>query len=62
MEAKYFEYKVTESKDYYVFATGPEEALRKFGNYQHYNEGPYETVVENLGEAGEEDLMYFNVA
>ena len=58
MQAKYFKYKVTESKEYYVNASNPEEALMKFGNYQHHNEGNYETVVEKLGEPSDEELIY----
>jgi len=48
------EYEVIESKAYIVHATSEEEALTKFGNYQHVSEGDYWPTVRELGKLPDE--------
>jgi hypothetical protein len=54
------EFEVIESKAYIVHAYDKEEALTKFGNYQHSSEGDYWPTVRELGnvEDGELTLYY----
>ena len=54
------EFEVIESKAYIVHAYSKEEALTKFGNYQHASEGDYWPTVRELGnvEDGELTLYY----
>jgi hypothetical protein len=54
MKKQIKEYEIIESKAYIVHATSEEEALDKFGNYQHVSEGDYWPTVRELGKVPDE--------
>jgi len=46
-------FEVIEYKPYIVYAVDEEDALNKFGNYEHEEEGDFGTTVRELGVASE---------
>ena len=53
------EFEVIESKAYIVHAYSEEEALTKFGNYQHVSEGDFWPTVRELGKVEEGELTLY---
>lgn len=53
------EFEIIESKAYIVHAYSSEEALTKFGNYQHVSEGDYWPTVRLLGDVKEGELTLY---
>lgn len=53
------EFEIIESKAYIVHAYDEQEALDKFGNYQHVSEGDYWPTVRELGKVQEGELTLY---
>jgi hypothetical protein len=41
-------YEIVESKSYFVTADSEDEAYRKFGNYEHDEEGDFRTAIRKI--------------
>mgnify|MGYP001032221638 FL=1 len=59
MKKQLKEFEVIESKAYIVHAYSEEEALTKFGNYQHVSEGDCWPSVRELGKVEEGELTLY---
>lgn len=53
------EFEIIESKAYIVHAVDKEEALAKFGNYDHVSEGDYWPDVRELGPATYDEVIEY---
>jgi len=53
------EFEVIESKAYIVHAVDEEDALHKFGNYEHVSEGDFWPTVRELGPATYDEIVEY---